>query len=265
MALKARLESLEGLSEQVAAEYVEQEDKTFLLNVEATGSMELSDTTGLKSALGKERAAAKAALEKLQKFADLDPKAAQEALAKVKEMADWNPEKEVAEKVKAREAQLIGRHEAEKAEMLKATKEMESQLEHNLITAVLTDAITAAGGSPKLLLPHLRQYVHMRKVDGGKYIAEVIDGEGNQRIGDSAGNPMLMTQLVEENKNDSDFAGGYKGTGSSGSGAGGTPAAGTTPPKPSGSKKVIALSDQDAMNSNVDGIAKGEVTVDWDK
>lgn len=266
MALKAIVESTEGMDAAVAAEYTVQEDGTFALQVEAVGSLELTDTKGLKSALGKERAGWKAANEKLVRFGELDPVAAKDALAKVAEMADWNPEREVAEKVKAREKQLIDRHTAEKAEMLTVRKELEVQLEQNLITAVLTKSIVDAGGSPKLLIPYLRQRVRMRKTDAGKFVAEVLDEAGNPAIGDSDGNPTTMMQLVEENKADEAFAGAYRGTGSSGSGAGGTPSGGTsTPSKPSGKVKRIPASDNEAVNANIDAIANGTVVVDMDK
>lgn len=266
MALKARLESAEAekLSEEIAREYAKQEDGTFVLQVDAVGGLELADTGGLKKALGVERAAGKAAQQKLLKFADLDPEAAAEALAKVAEMADWNPEKEVAEKVKAREAQLIKRHEDEKSRLLKAQEDIEAQLEKHLITTVLMKSITDAGGIPKMLVPYLRGRVRMRK-DAGNFFAEVIGEDGTPSIGDSAGNPTTMDQLVEETKADSDWAGAFKGTGSSGSGAGETPTGGTAPPAGGGGggkKTTIAASDEDAMRANFDKIAAGDVQVD---
>jgi hypothetical protein len=268
MALKAKLKTLDGLDETVAAEYTAQEDGTFILDVEAVGTLELADTAGLKSALGKERANAKKALESAQRFGDLDPDKARDALKKVDEMAGWDPDKEVAEKIKAREKQLIERHEAEKADLTKLQKALESQLEQNLIIAAATKAISEHDGSLRLLLPHVKTQTRMRKTPDGQFIAEVIGPEGNPRVGDSAGNPMTIPQLVEEMKADEAFAPAFKGTGSSGSGAGETPTGGKAPPaaRADGKKpKMIPASDQAALNANVDAIAKGEVVVDFTK
>lgn len=71
--LKAVLESLEGLPEDVATHYVEGEDKKFRLDIEG-GFKTTEEISGLSTALGKERARADAAEKRLKSFDGFDPK-----------------------------------------------------------------------------------------------------------------------------------------------------------------------------------------------
>ncbi len=260
MALVAMLDSVDALSEELRKEYKKRDDGKWVLEVTPVGGLELSDTAGLKTALGKERANAKTAAEKLVAFGELDPAAAKAALAKVKEMADWDPEKKVAEKVQAREKQLIEKHEAAVAALEKERDSVSTELQRNLITNTAITALQSAKGSVKLLLPHVERQAKMRRTETGQFAVDVIGADGNPRVGDSAGNPMTIAQLVEELKGSKDFAAAFEGAGATGSGTAG--GGGTkVPAEPAKGTLRIDATDQEALNANVEKIASGEAVV----
>lgn len=265
MTMDAILNSLDGLSEEMQKEYkagTGDLDGKFVLDVKGVSGMVLENVTNLKKSLEKERTNSRTAVKKLEAFEGIkDPKSALEAIEKVKEFANFNPEEVVAEKIKARESELIKRHDAEKKQLVSANQDVIGQLENLLVDQVATKALMDAKGSIELLLPILRRNVKMRKTDNG-YIAEIVDAEGNPRIGDSDANPMTMPQLVAEMKGNDAFAPAFEGSGTTGSGATGdggkTGAAGGSK---SGTVKTVSMNDQDALDSNIEGIAKGQVTV----
>ena len=86
MGLKAVIESLDDVAEPLREHYTESDDGTFRLDAEG-----VEDVSGLKSALKKERDAAKTALSELKRFKGLDPdeaRAAQEKLEKLQKKAE---------------------------------------------------------------------------------------------------------------------------------------------------------------------------------
>ena len=218
MALKAVLESLDGISEELQKEYKEVDGK-FILDVEAAGGLELEDVGKLRTALGKERANVKNLTAQIKKFDGIDLDEAKEALSKVQELKDMDPEKKVQEGIKAREKQLRQQHEKEIKAAQDENVSLTKQLEQHLIKAAATKAIAAQEGSVDLLLPHVISFTKMRKNDQGNFIVEVVDAEGNARVGDSEGNPMTIPQLVDEMKASDAFAPAFKGTGSTGTGS----------------------------------------------
>ena len=257
MALKATLDTLEGVDGSVASHYTETDGGTFLLNVESSGGYELENTTNLKTALGKERSNAAEAAKRLKVFDGIDPDAAREAITKVEEYANFDPEKKVEEAMKAREAQLIKQHEKALVGLKDENGTLLGQLETNLITSAATKAIAANQGSVDLLLPHVMRQTRMRRTESGQFIAEVVDNEGHPRVGDTNGNPMTIPQLVDEMRASDSFARAFDGSGATGSGA-------TNNTAPSGNKgrsRTVSRFDQDALNTNIEAIAKGEVTI----
>jgi hypothetical protein len=93
MALKAVLESLDGLPEGVAGLYVEQDGK-FILDLDEEALKQHPNTGPLTRALTREReraAEASKALKALEdKYGDLDPEAAREAIEAAREAGDKN-------------------------------------------------------------------------------------------------------------------------------------------------------------------------------
>jgi len=256
--LQATLTSLDGVDESIANFYSEQKDGSFLLNVTGTNGYELENTTALKSALGKERANAQQASKALKMFDGMDATDAKEAMAKMEEVANFDPDKKVEEAIAAREKQLIKQHEMALASLKEENGNLVSNLEQNLITSSATKAIAETEGSVDLLLPHVLNQTRMRRTDNGSFIAEVVDSTGNPRIGDAQGNPMTIPQLVEEMKSSDSFARAFNSSGATGSGAtnNAVSTTGTT-----GRSRSISRFDQESLNSNIEKIASGEITL----
>src|SRR5262245_7637775 len=116
MALKALLNSLDGLDDATKALYVEKDGK-FVLDVESVDGFALEDVNGLKTALGKERTRADRAEGLNVKFKDLDPDKARAALAELEELKKLDPSKEADKiantKFEAAKAQLLEKHTGE--------------------------------------------------------------------------------------------------------------------------------------------------------
>jgi len=79
-------------------------------------------------------------------------------------------------------------------------------------------AITAAGGNPKVLLPHILPFIKVVESDGD-FMPQVVDAKGSPRIADSQGSAMTIAQLVDTFKTDDTFGIAFAASGASGSGA----------------------------------------------
>ena len=253
MPLKAVVDSLDDVKEGLKEFYTEGDDGKFRLDAEG-----VEDVAGLKSALGSERDSRKAAERELKKLAGVDPKKFKELLKaeeerqrdKAKDEGDWE----------AREAQILEKHalalKAKDGEVSAANQ----AVERHLVDAEATKAIAAAKGSPRLLLPEVKRQVRVVRTDAGEYVARVVDKEGTERIGtisDGKANPMTITELVGELKQDKELAGAFTGSGASGSGA-----SETDDKAGGGTVRTIASDDNKAFLENVDGIASGKVKVE---
>jgi hypothetical protein len=131
-------------------------------------------------------------------------------------------------------------------------------LENQLVTNTATAAITKAGGNVKVLLPHVLRQMRMKKDAAGNYLNEIVNDQGQPRVGDNQGAPMTADQLVEEMKGLEDFAGCFKGSGASGSGAGDGNS--NTETSKTGVLRIKA-SDKALMSKHVDDIATGKAVV----
>ncbi|KKK82662.1 hypothetical protein LCGC14_2801130, partial [marine sediment metagenome] len=115
MALKAILDTIEGLAEDIVAHYKEFKGSDggvkFHLDVTSVGGLALEDVTALKTTvttlrksektLRKEVEAGENALRKHEaKFEGIDPTAAKDALGKIADIENWDGETKVAEAVK---------------------------------------------------------------------------------------------------------------------------------------------------------------------
>lgn len=259
MPLTPFYDSADQIPEGMSDFYVERPDGRFQLDVAASNGWELSDTNALKSALSKERAAAQEAQKRLRNFEGLDPNAAREAMSKVEEMANFNPEQKVEEAIKAREKQIFARHQSEMDAVKRETDALRNQLSDTLVTSAAAKAIAGAKGSVDLLLPHVLTSTRMRQTDGGQFIVEVVDRDGNPRIGDAQGNPMTIPQLVDEMRASDVFSRAFEPTGATGSGM--TSSNGSPKPSGPGHSKTISRSDTRAIGQNLEAIASGEITL----
>lgn len=224
MALKAIIEKLDGLSEDIKKEYKQRDDGKYILDVTSVDGLELAEVSKLQSALAKERENNKKAQDKIksfEQFEDLDPAKAREAIKKVEEMATWTPEQKVKEQIEAVKASMIDAHGKEKTKLQEKLTTLTKALEEAKIISVATQALASEKGSVRLLMPHIRQMTRMREADG-KFVVEVLDGEGTPRVYGSDGHPMTINELVSEMKTQDDFTSAFEGTGATGSGASST-------------------------------------------
>jgi hypothetical protein len=130
---------------------------------------------------------------------------------------------------------------------------LQGALEKSLIEAHATAAIAAAKGVPELLLPHVMRQVKIVE-ENGNFVVRVLDAQGQPRIANVKGDPFTITNLVDEMKNNSIYGRAFEASGAGGSGA----------TKTEGGKtgmRTVRRSDQEAMNANIEAIAKGEITV----
>jgi hypothetical protein len=269
MSVDARLteEQHASLDDGLKGHYRKDSDGSFVLDVNAVGGLELTDASGLKSALGKEKANAKELSAKYKTLSesvgDLNLDEARDALVKLAEMGDLDgSEKLQAELAAAKEllekkfADDLGKKQAgwEKQAGDFKTKigSLEGKLRDEMISAKALQAITAQGGNPKLLLPLINQRCRVEEEDG-EYVVRVYDEAGNQMFTSQSGksDPMDLPEFVTELAKSEDFAPAFKGANASGSGGGRG-----GKPRVSGGKIVITR-DQAASGDYMEGLAKG--------
>jgi len=258
MGLKAFYATQDEVPEALREYYVEKDGK-FMLDAEG-----VEDVTGLKTALGKERTdrrAAEAALKTYQEAVGTDPVKAKEGLTRLAELSNFDPTKEaekIAEtKMRTREAQLIEKHQQALNDVTSKSARVMKQLQKVLVDNAALTAITEAKGAPELLLPIVRDKVRLRE-DGEQFFVEVLDAQGNPRIGDTQGSPMTIPQLIAELKASPTYGRAFEPSGASGSGA---PASGGAGSSAAAGAKKVSIRDQQGLNNNLEGLASGKVVV----
>lgn len=229
MAIKAIIEKLEDVPEALREHYTEKDGK-FLLGVEPVGGFALEDVTGLKSALGAERTQRERLEKDVIKFKDLDPDRARAALTELEELKKIDPANEADKiantKFEAAKAQLIDKHTQDLAARDQRIGKLTGAVAELMIDAVATAGLAEAKGAVELLLPHVRAHTRVKETDDGKFVVEVIDKDGNARIGDSKGSPMGIKDLIAEMRKSDTYARAFEGDGHSGGGAEGGGGAG---------------------------------------
>lgn len=246
MALKAKIDkdTHAGLPDAIKAEYKPgTEADTFILDAEG-----VEDVSGLKSALGKERANLGKATKFLKKLGitKVDDETAystleealgedtlEEALARAKGAAATATEADAAVK-EARK--LKGKVEEATETIQTQTAFIDSLVRENQLKDVIGDP--KWGGNPLFLMPHLLKHTKTFLEDGedGKkvYVARVIDPKNPNEPRLKGSKEMTLDDLVGEFFSKPEFADAFAGTGVSGSGAKpSAPASGD-----SGSRKV---------------------------
>lgn len=253
-------EAFDGLPEPLQAEYMQQEDGNFLLNVDPVDGFALENVTGLKRTLAKTRTDMNSLKKKAEAFGDLDPQEATDAITRLAEISEGGDGENDA-KWKTREEQMVKRHQQELAARDEQVSQYEGQLKKLTIDNEITKALAANGVKDNKVLPvFIKNNVKMEKGENGNMRAVVLDENGHEAIGDSNGNPMTISQYVEGLANDSQFALFFPGSGASGTGAtGGSGQSGSR--RTGGTPKTISADDHKAISANADKIASGEVVV----
>lgn len=151
-------------------------------------------------------------------------------------------DKLAAAKVDAAKTDMAKQFEGERTTLKGAADKYRGALDGVLRRGEAVRAISEAGGSVEVLLPHVLAHTKFVETDDGKFKVDVVDAEGNTRIGDAGGNPMNLDQLVGEFKTKDAFAANFSASGQSGGGAkGGTGGGGGAPAK---KKSEMSLNDR---------------------
>lgn len=212
-----------------------------------------AETEGLKKNQKELLQEAKAAKARLAAYEGIDP----EEHKRLKQAADEAERKRLQGEgdFKALEAQLVKKYEGELDKERGISKGMRSAMEKHLIDSAAIAELAKVSDSPRLLLPHIRSRMKVVEHDG-EYVARIVDESGSVRIGKGSGStPMTLSELVEEMKQDKEYAPAFRGTGSSGGGA--TRSTGGA----SGAVGNIASTNSQDFLNNLDRIRKGEVTI----
>ena len=197
----------------------------FVLQVEADGGFALEDVAGLKSTLGKLKDRATKAEGSLKGFSALE-KEPTELLALLEELTTLQTSQgDESEAIAGLKTQMENLKTSARTEMEKSIAPIQAlsdsrleQLKGLLIDARLSEAIIAEGGSPKLLMPVLKNEVRARTDDNGNVIVEIVDSEGTPRITGADLNPMSFADLVQERKLDTELSVAFSANGHSGGG-----------------------------------------------
>lgn len=227
MALKAIIEKLDDAPEALREHYRagtadEGAEGKFVLGVEAVGGFALEDVSGLKTTLGKEMTARKALEKTAKAFEGLDVEKARAAIAKVEELGNIDPAKEADKlantKFEAAKAQLLEKHAGEIKTREDRIATLTGAVDGLTRKQQATLAIAEAKGAVELLLPHVLAHTRVKETDSGEFVVEVVDKDGNARIGDGKGTPMDIKGLVAEMRASDTFgrafdADGHDGTG----------------------------------------------------
>lgn len=232
MALKAILDTVEGLADPIKAEYTQRDDGKFVLAVEPVGGFALEDVDGLKTTLSKVNGNFSNAEKELKKFGSAwdkekgtwthanDPAKVKTALAKFDEFSTFDPTKEadkIAEqKVEAIKTQLVTSHEEEKTAWTERNNLLSGTVADLLVKQQATTVLAAEKGDPELLMPHIERQTKVVEKDG-KFSAVVVGADGNVRF-NGKGEPMTIGELVAEMKKASSFGKAFEGEGTGGSG-----------------------------------------------
>ncbi len=257
MALKARLASLDGIAAEIAGEYSQQEDGSFVLSVEAVDGFGLENVGGLKSALQKERENAANLTKKLAGVGDLDAGNARAALDKIAEIeASGGASGKTQEALDALKSKLVGEHKAELATLGQRETMLTQQLTTSMVDNAAAKAIAEHGGSMELLMPIIRNSVSAKVGDDGVFSVRVLDNDGTTRITGRQGEmgAMGIAEYVGTLKALPVYAGAFSGNGASGAGTG------TKDVSATGAREVRMIS-RDQMSEHMEGLMDGSVAV----
>lgn len=251
-ALKAKLESLEGLAEGLEQFYTEQ-DGAFVINVERVDGLGLANADKLERAIKQERKAKDDALKIVKQIPE--GKTIEDLLdasTKISELGDLSELDSLDEKLAERTKQLQEKFDTDTARVTEkftndlkardnAIAALENQLQGEIVRGAALKAIGDSGGIPELLLPVVTSSVKVFKDDDGKMVAKIIGADGTPRMSSKAGdvNDMTIAEFVNELRDNDVYARAFNGNDADGGGTS----------KPNGAKPgSFTISAQDAKD-----------------
>lgn len=213
MPLPFTVDAIDTIPEAQRSLYKETNGK-FVLDVDG-----YEDPANLKSALQKERDAAKNATKQAQAWAAIGktPEEIQQLL-EAQAQAERDKLTKGGEWDKLRE-QMATQHKTELSKKDEAIQAREAALSRHLIDAAAVTALAEAKGSAALLLPHIRAAVKVVEEDG-EYVVRVIDKNGPRVNG--KGEFLTIKDLVVEMRQSEEFGRAFDASGTTGGGAQGS-------------------------------------------
>lgn len=216
MALKALLDTLDGLDAGIAGLYSQREDGKFILGVDDAEEAFAPGLTKNRDEILKEK---KALEEQLKLMKDVDA----EEYVRLKKEAEEAARKrdEEAGNWRNLEKQLLEKHNTELGKRDQRIEKLGKALNKELVESKAAQAIAKAKGVPTLLLPHVSRSIKVvENEQTGDFTPTVIDPvTGQTRIGDTKGTPMTIEQLVEEMRTQDVYSRAFEATGAGGSGS----------------------------------------------
>lgn len=198
MALQLILQTLDGLSADVAKEYVELDDGTFRLDVSG-----LEDTGALKRAKEHEKNQRKAAQQKATQL-ESQIEDLQEQIAALGDPSRGSADAVKLQKLEKQLKETTDKLSTREQELLGEISRLTSSAVADRLTSDLTDY-------PDLMRPAIMS--RLRTVmEGGKSVVKVLDADGDE-------GSMTIDELKKEFENDKRFAPILRGSKGSGSGA----------------------------------------------
>lgn len=191
MALKALLDTLDGIDEGMKTHYVPSEDGTFRLDIEG-GFKTSAEVQMLSNTLGKERVKASEAEKALKAFEGLDPSAARDAL---KKLDAWTEDQsKAAEKIQAELDARLAPVSAERDKFKALADERGQKIDDFTVSEALRAAKVFEKVEDPIYLEHLRLKAHSSlKVVDGKLVGFKADGT---QVFDANGNPAQGEDLI---------------------------------------------------------------------
>lgn len=224
MALKAVVDNLDTVDENLKGHYVPEKDKDqketgrFVLTVDSQEGYEVVNTSGFRKTLDTLRSEVKEHKRTLAGFEGIDPEVYKTMSDELQRLKEADPEKEdhineeVAKRTEAVQTKMQQQLETFKAE---ATKQQEAiagdrdKFRKMLLDVSVTEkALTLASKispSPELLAPHIEPFLKLN-TDGDKPVLEVVDANGTPRSGKDFSTPMSTDELLEEISGEQKFA-----------------------------------------------------------
>lgn len=147
-------------------------------------------------------------------------------------------------KVDAAKTDMTKQFDTERNTLKGAAEKYKGALDGVMRRGEAMRAISEAGGSVEVLLPHVLGNTKFVETEDGKFRVDVVDADGNTRIGDAGGNPMNLDQLVGEFKTRDAFAANFTASGNSGGGAQGNTGGGGGGGGPAKKKSEMSLNDR---------------------
>lgn len=255
MALKAVLDSLDGVDESVAQFYEQGDDGKFRLALDGVESHPA--VLGLVENRNKVLDERKKLADQLKRLEGIDPdeytelkkQFAEQEQRKLEQKGEWE---------KLRE-QMQKKHEEDVAKLNAQRENVMQKLRKVLVDNEATKVITSEDfkGNPTLLLPHIRDRVRVDE-SGDDFNVIVLQADGQTPlIADASGSPASIKDLISEMREDPSFGQAFAASGATGTGSqnrGGQP----SPLSPG----RLAKGDDDGFIANLEEIAAGKVQVD---